>query len=191
MKPVPIPGGVSVEVQGRTIRTSGPRGALSWDVPEPIQAVVEDGSVVVRRPNDLSRSKALHGLSRALIANMIHGVHQGYEIRMEVYGTGYGCKVQGNQLHLNAGHMGRGVGRPAQFIVAIPEGLKVTAEVETARGDNEPARFTVNGPDKQQVGQFCAEVRKIHKPQPYQGKGVRYAGEQVRRKAGKVFAGGG
>jgi len=190
-KPVPIPGGVTVEIRDRHVKVSGPKGTLEWDIPSPIEAAVEDGQVVVRRPDDLSRTRSLHGLTRALIANMVQGVHQGYEIKMEIYGTGYGCKVQNNQLWLNVGHMGRGISRPAQFMVDIPDGIKVTVEVESARGDSEPARFTVSGADKQKVGHFCAEVRKIHKPEPYKGKGIRYAGEHVRRKAGKVFAGGG
>ncbi|RMF85732.1 MAG: 50S ribosomal protein L6, partial [Planctomycetota bacterium] len=152
---------------------------------------VENGAVVVSRPDDQKRSRAMHGLSRALIANMVHGVSQGYEIKMEVYGTGYSCKLQGNQLHLNCGFMGRGHGKPAQFMIDIPAGLKVTVETEAARGDNDPAKFTVSGVDKQLLGNFCAEIRKLRKPEPYKGKGIRYAGEQIRRKSGKVFAGGG
>jgi large subunit ribosomal protein L6 len=146
---------------------------------------------VVRRPNDTARSKALHGLSRALINNMVKGVFAGYEIGLEIYGTGYGCKVEGRQLHINAGFMGRGAGRPAQFVIDMPAGVSVDVQVAAARGDTDPAKFVVRGADKQQVGQFAAELRKIRKPEPYKGKGIRYAGEYVRRKAGKVFAGGG
>ena len=190
-KPVPIPAGVKVAVSGRNVNVSGPQGKLDWTAPAPIEVAVEDGCVVCRRPDDLKQSRALHGLSRALIANMVKGVSEGYKIGLEIYGTGYGCKLEGKTLLLNIGYMGRGVGRKAQFEIPVPAGLEVTIETPAARGDNDPAKFTVSGPDKQQVGQFAAELRKLRKPEPYKGKGVRYAGEQIRRKAGKVFAGGG
>jgi large subunit ribosomal protein L6 len=190
-KPIPVPAGVTVKIDGRNVSVSGPKGNLAWCAPEPIEPTLEDGHVVVKRPDDAPRSRERHGLTRALIANMVHGCQNGYEQKMEVYGTGYGCKLEQNKLHLNCGFMGRGVDRPAQFIVGIPAGLTVTVETPVARGDTEPAKFTVTGVDKQHVGNFCAEVRKIRKPEPYKGKGIRYAGEQVRRKAGKVFAGGG
>lgn len=190
-KPVPVPAGVTVKIDGRHVSVSGPKGNLDWRVPEPIEPALEDGQVVVKRPDDEARSRERHGLSRALIANMVHGCHAGYEQKMEVYGTGYGCKLEQNKLHLNCGFMGRGVNSPAQFIIDVPQGLTVTVETPAARGDSEPAKFTVTGIDKQKLGNFCAEVRKIRKPEPYKGKGIRYAGEQVRRKAGKVFAGGG
>ena len=160
-------------------------------MPVPIEAAVEDGQVVVRRPDDLQRNRALHGLSRALIANMVTGVSEGYTIALEIYGTGYGCQVKGKQLLLNCGYMGRGVGKPAQFEIDIPDGLTIDVQTPQTRGNNEPAKFTVSGCDKQAVGQFAAEVRKLRKPEPYLGKGIRYAGEQIRRKAGKVFASGG
>jgi large subunit ribosomal protein L6 len=190
-KPVPVPGGVTVNVAGQTVKVAGPKGQLEWTMPARIQAAVKDGNVVVSRQDDEAHSRALHGLTRALIANMVKGCAQGYEIAMQVFGTGYSCKLQGQSLLLNVGYMGRGVGRTAQFDIPIPPGLEVTVEAPAARGDNEPARFTVRGPDKQQVGQFAAEVRKLRKPEPYKGKGIRYATEHVRRKAGKVFAGGG
>ena len=122
---------------------------------------------------------------------MVQGCAEGYERKLEVYGTGYGANVQGDKLMLNCGYMGRGVGRTAQFEIPIPKGLTVKVETPVARGNNEPAKFSVSGPDKQQVGAFAAELRKIRKPEPYLGKGIRYAGEHIRRKAGKVFAGGG
>ena len=190
-KPVPIPSGVKVDVSGRRVQVGGPKGNLAWTAPEPIDVALENNQIVVRRPNDERRNRALHGLSRALIANMVKGVAEGYEIGLEVYGTGYGCKLEGNQLHLNVGFMGRGIDRKAQFIVDIPDGLTVEVKVPAARGDTAPAKFVVRGADKQAVGQFAAEVRKLRKPEPYKGKGIRYAGEHVRRKAGKVFAGGG
>jgi len=154
-------------------------------------AAVEQGQVVVRRPDDVAANRALHGLSRALIANMVRGCAEGYSRSLEIYGTGYSANVDGKNLLLNCGYMGRGVGRKAQFMIPIPEGLQIRIETPAARGNNEPARFTVTGPDKQQVNQFAAEIRKLRKPEPYLGKGIRYAGEQIRRKAGKVFAGGG
>lgn len=189
-KPVPVPPAVKVDLTGRQVKVSGPKGDLSWAVPAPIDVALDGGQVVVRRPDDVPRNRALHGLSRALIANMVKGVAEGYEKKLEIYGTGYGCKVQGRELHLNIGFMGRGLNRPAQFAFEIPEGLEVDIQVPAARGNTEPARFTVRGADKQQVGQFAAEVRKLRRPEPYLGKGIRYAGEHIRRKAGKVFAGG-
>ncbi len=189
-KPVPVPPAVKVDLTGRQVKVSGPKGNLSWTVPAPIDIALDGGQVVVRRPDDVPRNRALHGLSRALIANMVKGVAEGYEKKLEIYGTGYGCKVQGRELHLNIGFMGRGLNRPAQFAFEIPEGLEVDIQVPAARGNTEPARFTVRGADKQQVGQFAAEVRKLRRPEPYLGKGIRYAGEHIRRKAGKVFAGG-
>ncbi len=190
-KPVPIPSGVNVKLAGRLVTVGGPKGNLEWRVPEPIEVAVEDQQVVVRRPDDQPSNRALHGLSRALIANMVEGVSKGYEIKLEVYGTGYSVKKQGNQVWLNVGFMGRGHNKPAQFMIDIPPGLDVDVQTEAARGDSDPARFSIKGIDKQAVGQFAAEIRKIRKPEPYKGKGIRYAGEQVRRKAGKVFASGG
>ena len=190
-KPVPIPGGVTVRIAGRDVEVSGPKGKLSWDVPAPIEVAVEDNQVVCQRPDDAKRSRALHGLSRALIANMVKGVSEGYQIGLEIYGTGYNCKLEGQTLLLNVGYMGRGIGRKAQYEIPLPSGLEVKIDVPAARGDSDPAKFTIIGADKQQVGQFAAELRKIRKPEPYKGKGIRYAGEHIRRKAGKVFAGGG
>jgi large subunit ribosomal protein L6 len=190
-KAVPIPAGVKVEVAGQGVRVSGPKGKLAWDVPIPITAAVEQNHVVVKRPNDIAQTRALHGLSRALIANMVKGVAEGYQIGLEIYGTGYNVKADGRRLLLNCGFMGRGVGKTAQFDLPMPEGVDVKVEVPAARGNTEPARFIICGPDKQAVGQFAAEIRKLRKPEPYLGKGIRYVGERVRRKAGKVFAGGG
>lgn len=190
-KPVPIPKGVKVEVSGGTVKAAGPKGQLAWTLPAPITAAVEGDHVVVRRPDDTADSKRLHGLSRALVANMVKGVAEGYAIGLEIYGTGYSAKVEGRTLQLNIGFMGRGIGRKAQFELPIPAGLDVKVEVPQARGNNEPAKLTISGADKQAVGQFAAEIRKLRKPEPYLGKGIRYAGEHIRRKAGKVFAGGG
>lgn len=190
-KPVSLPAGVKAQVSGRQVTLTGPKGTTSWSVPAPIEVAVQGSALEVSRPDDLALNRALHGTSRALLANMVKGVSEGYTIGLEIYGTGYGCKVEGTRFHLNCGFMGRAVGKPAQFVIDIPRGLEVAVAVPQSRGNNEPAKFSVSGVDKQMVGQFAAEVRKIRKPEPYQGKGIRYAGEQVRRKAGKVFAGGG
>lgn len=190
-KPVPIPKGAKVEVAGRLVKVGGPKGNLTWTVPQPITVKSADEQVVVGRTDDEPQTRAFHGLSRALIANMLKGVTDGYAIQLEIYGTGYSCKVENKKLLLNCGYMGRGVGRAAQFVIPIPAGLEITVEAPAARGDNEPAKFTVKGIDKQAVGQFAAEVRKLRKPEPYKAKGIRYAGEHIRRKAGKVFASGG
>lgn len=190
-KPIPVPSGVKFNADGRKVTLSGPKGSLSWELPPKIAAKLDGAQIVVTREGDEDRERAMHGLSRALLANMVHGVHAGYVEKLEVYGTGYTVKTQGKQLQLNVGFSGRGYNKPAQFIVDIPDGIKVDVEVPAARGENEPAKFTISGIDKQQVGHFAAEVRKLRKPEPYKGKGIRYAGEQIRRKAGKVFAGGG
>lgn len=190
-KPVELPAGVKAEISGRTIKLSGPKGQASWTAAAGMSLKVDGSSIVVSRPDDSPQNRALHGTTRALIANMARGVKDGYAIGLEIYGTGYNCKVDGKRLLVNCGFMGRGVGRPAQFVIDIPAGIEVKVDVPAAKGNAEPARFTVSGVDKQAVGQFAAEIRKIRKPEPYQGKGIRYAGEHVKRKAGKVFAGGG
>jgi large subunit ribosomal protein L6 len=190
-QPIAVPSGVKVAISGAAVKVSGSKGELSWSLPQGITAKEENGAVVVERADEEKESKALHGLSRALLANMVVGVSEGYRKDLELYGTGYGCQVKNNKLLLNCGFMGRGIGREAQFEIPIPAGLTVEVKTPAARGNNEPARFSVSGCDKQAVGQFAAEVRKIRKPEPYLGKGIRYAGEQIRRKAGKVFASGG
>ena len=192
-RPIPLPEGVTVAVQNRSVAVKGKHGELSWEVPEPVTVALEQDSRLIRvgRKNDLKASKALHGLSRALIANMVQGVATPYQRRLLVYGTGYSCNLEGRTLLLNVGFMGRGHGKKAQFLVPIPEGLTVTIETAAARGDTDPAKLLVTGCDKQQVGEFAATVRKIRPPEPYKGKGIRYEGEHVRRKQGKAFASGG
>lgn len=189
-KPVPLPAGVKVQVSGLQVTVTGPKGTLTYSFPPRVGVRVDGQQVVVERRADGKQARADHGTSRALIANMVRGVSEGYTIGLELYGTGYSANVQGSNLLLNCGFMGRGVGRPAQFVIPIPSGLQVKVETPAARGNTEPARFTVHGIDKQAVGQFAAEIRKLRKAEPYLGKGFRYAGEQIRRKAGKVFAGG-
>ena len=189
-KPISVPSGVTVQLSGRDVQVNGPKGKLAWSVPSPILIEQNGDELLVKRPNDQKRNRALHGLSRALVANMVNGVDKGYEVKLEVYGTGYSAKLEGGKLLLNCGFMGRGVGKPAQFIIDVPADLEIKVETPTARGNTEPAKFSVSGVDKQKVGQFAAEVRKIRKPEPYLGKGIRYANEVVRRKVGKAFAGG-
>jgi large subunit ribosomal protein L6 len=197
-KPIPVPAGVKVTLGDHTVKTSGPKGDLSWRYPDEVTVEFDAEASLIRvtRSNDGARARAMHGLTRALVANMVQGCHQGYERKLEIYGTGYACQVKGNQLLLSCGYMGRGIDasgkqKEAQFRIDIPAGLTVTVETPAARGNNEPARMTIQGPDKQQVGEFAAEIRAIRPPEPYLGKGIRYAGEYVRRKQGKAFAGGG
>ncbi|MFQ5494053.1 MAG: 50S ribosomal protein L6 [Phycisphaerae bacterium] len=190
-KPIAVPSGVSVAVQGSKVDVSGPLGRLSWSVPDAITVAASEDrkQIQVERQNDGARARALHGLSRALIANMVLGVNKGFERKLEIYGTGYGCSVADRKLHLNIGFMGRGGKNKPQFALGIPEGVDVEIEVAAARGDSEPAKMTVKGCDKQAVGHFAASVRKLRPPEPYKGKGIRYAGEYVRRKQGKALAG--
>jgi large subunit ribosomal protein L6 len=197
-KPIAEPKGVKVELRDHTFKTSGPKGELSWEFPRDINVQFDSaaGQIKVDRKGDSAQAKALHGLTRALINNMVLGVEKGYERKLEIYGTGYGCRIQGGKLLLNVGFMGRGVdaaGKPkeAQFVLEIPKGLTVTVEVPAARGESDPVKLTITGADKHMVGQFASNVRKIRPPEPYKGKGIRYAGEHVRRKQGKAFASGG
>lgn len=189
-KAVAIPAGVKVDIAERKCSVAGPLGRLSWEMPVLVSARLDAGAVQVERSQDSKQARALHGLSRALIANMIHGVSQGYAHRLLIYGTGYSCRLQGRVLCLNVGFMGRGTKEKPQFEIPIPEGVDVVVETPAARGESEPAKFVVKGCDKQAVGQFAAEVRRIRPPEPYKGKGIRYEGEHVRRKQGKAFASG-
>ena len=185
-QPIPIPDKVKVAVQGQTVSVEGPAGKLNWTHRPEVTVTVDESSksVIVERNDDERQTRALHGLTRSLIANMVEGCLNGYVKKMEVYGTGYGVQLQGNTLTLN-------VGKSHPEVLTVPAGLEVTVETPSARGDNDPARFTVKGPDKQMVGEFAAQARKKRPPEPYKGKGVRYAGEYVRRKVGKAFAGAG
>jgi large subunit ribosomal protein L6 len=197
-KPVAIPSGVKVVVSGQNVKVSGPKGELAWDHPSAITVKVDSDAnqVEVARSGDDSRARALHGLTRSLISNMVEGVSKGFTKQLEIYGTGYGCQLKGKQLLLNCGFMGRGLDRSgkqkeAQFTIDVPDGVNVTIVTPAARGNNEPARMTLESADKQKVGQFAADIRKLRPPEPYLGKGIRYADEQVQRKQGKAFAGGG
>lgn len=194
-KPVEVPSGVKVEISGQAIKVSGPmtKKPLAWTLPGAVKAALDDAgkNVVVTRVDDQKQSRAMHGLSRALISNMLTGASKGYERRLEIYGTGYGCKLQGTSLHINCGFMGRGTKEKPQFVIPVPEGLEIVVETAASRGNADPAVFLVKGADKQVLGDFCARVRSIRPPEPYKGKGIRYKGERVQRKAGKAFAGGG
>jgi len=171
--PVPIPGGVEVTIEGQTVTVKGPKGELSHTVAEPITIRKDDdGALAVERPDDERLSKSLHGLSRTLVNNLVVGVTEGYEKKLEIVGVGYRVQAKGpTQLEF-------ALGFSHPVVVDAPEGI--TFQVE------KPTLFSVHGIDKQKVGEVAANIRKIRKPEPYKGKGVRYAGERVLRKAGKA-----
>jgi large subunit ribosomal protein L6 len=168
--PIDIPAGVDITVNGSDVTVKGPKGELSLTVKEPITVEVAENQVVVSRPNDERESRSLHGLTRTLIANQVLGVTQGYSKGLEVVGTGYRVTARGTAVEF-------ALGFSHPVVVEPPAGISFTVE-----GNN---RMTVSGIDKQAVGEVAANIRKIRKPEPYKGKGVRYAGEVVRRKAGK------
>jgi large subunit ribosomal protein L6 len=171
-QPITVPAGVEVAIDGRTVRVKGPKGTLSHTVPEPITVQrEEDGTLLIQRPDDERRSKALHGLSRTLVNNMVLGVSQGYEKKMEIHGVGYRVVAKGADLEFSLGYS-----HPVP--VTAPEGISFAVE--------SPTRFSVSGIDKQAVGEVAATIRKLRRPDPYKGKGVRYAGEKIRRKVGKT-----
>jgi len=186
-KPVAIPQGVKVDQKDRMVKVTGPLGTLEMECHPSISVALDDSGnnieVVNPAPDD-RRSKALHGTMRALIANMVTGVSKGFERKMAVYGTGYSIKEQGGKLVLQIGFC-----HPVEL--PIPKGVKVGIDVPATRGNDIPARFTVSGMDKCCLGQFAADIRKVRPPEPYKGKGIRYADEQVQRKVGKAFASGG
>ncbi|GAA1579916.1 50S ribosomal protein L6 [Leucobacter aridicollis] len=169
--PIAIPGGVDVKIDGQQVTVKGSKGELSLVVAEPIRVAVEDGQILVTRPNDERESRALHGLSRTLINNNIIGVTEGYAKQLEVVGTGYRVQQKGADLELALGFS-----HPVSF--TAPEGITLVVE-----GAN---KITVSGISKQAVGEAAANIRKLKKPEPYKGKGIRYADEVVRRKAGKA-----
>lgn len=191
--PIAIPGGVTVKVAGRDVAVSGAKGSSTWTIPANTTVVYDQAAkqVNVTRANDEKQSRANHGLVRALIANMVKGVSEGFQKTLLIYGTGYNCKLQGRTLHLNVGFSGRRRGIGSQFELAVPDDVLVEITQEAARGDTEPARLIIKGHDKQRVGQFAAEIRALRKTEPYKGKGIRYEGEYVKRKQGKALAGAG
>ncbi|ADG87304.1 50S ribosomal protein L6 [Thermobispora bispora] len=171
--PIPVPAGVEVTIDGRHVQVKGPKGTLSHTVAEPIQVSrAEDGSIQVTRPNDENKVRALHGLTRTLIANMVTGVTQGYSKTLEIVGVGYRVQAKSpTQLEFALGYS-------HPIVVDAPEGITFRVE--------KPTLFHVEGIDKQKVGQVAANIRKLRKPDPYKGKGVRYQGEVIRRKVGKA-----
>lgn len=171
--PIPIPDGVDVSFEGGELAVKGPKGRLAASLPELISLELEDSTLVLRRPDDKKESRALHGLARALANNMVTGVTSGFTKELEIQGVGYRADVQGRKLNLVLG-----LSHPVEM--EVPEGLDVRMEG--------PTRLVVEGIDKEQVGQFAANIRSLRPPEPYKGKGIRYADEQVRRKVGKTGA---
>ncbi|GAB3700579.1 50S ribosomal protein L6 [Mariniluteicoccus flavus] len=171
--PIAVPSGVEITIDGQDVQVKGPKGQLTHTVPNPIIiARAESGEIEVSRPNDERVSRSLHGLTRTLVANMVQGVTEGYEKKLEIVGVGYRVMAKGpQQLEFNLGFS-------HPVVVNAPEGITFTVE--------NPTKFAVQGIDKQTVGEVAANIRKIRKPEPYKGKGVRYAGEHVRRKVGKA-----
>ena len=169
--PIPVPSGVEVTLSGQEVTIKGPKGTLSHTVAEPIRISQEDGTLLVQRPDDERESRALHGLTRSLVANMVTGVTDGFAKTLEIRGVGYRVQARGSDLEFALGFS-----HPVP--VKAPEGI--TFEVQT------PTRFIVRGIDKQAVGETAAKIRMLRRPDPYKGKGVRYAGENVRRKVGKA-----
>jgi large subunit ribosomal protein L6 len=169
--PVPVPSGVDITIDGAVVTVKGPKGTLSHTVANPITVEKGDEGIAVKRPNDERIAKSLHGLTRTLISNMVEGVTNGYEKKLEIVGTGYRVALKGQELEF-------ALGFSHPVIIAPPEGITFAVEG--------PTKFSVAGIDKQQVGEVAANIRKVRPPEPYKGKGVRYAGEHVRRKAGKT-----
>jgi large subunit ribosomal protein L6 len=170
-QPIAIPPKVKVEVKGQQVLVEGPKGKLQLELPRRTNAKVQDGKVLLGRQGDDSQAKALHGLSRALVNNMVRGVSDGFVKKLEIQGVGFKAAVQGKVVNLNLGYS-----HPITY--PIPDQIKVTVEDNT--------KLTIEGPDRQVVGQVAAEIRGFYPPEPYKGKGVRYVGEHVQRKEGKT-----
>ncbi|HTY29177.1 MAG TPA: 50S ribosomal protein L6 [Mycobacterium sp.] len=171
-QPVPVPSGVDVTIDGQSLSVKGPKGTLALEIAEPITVARNDeGAIVVNRPDDERRSRSLHGLSRTLVANLVTGVTEGYTTKMEIFGVGYRVQLKGSNLEFALGYS-------HPVLIEAPEGI--TFAVET------PTKFSISGIDKQKVGQISANIRQLRRPDPYKGKGVRYEGEQIRRKVGKT-----
>jgi len=171
-QPVPVPSGVDVTIDGQNVSVKGPKGALQLAVAEPITVSRgDDGAIVVGRPDDERLSRSLHGLSRTLVANLITGVTEGYTTKLEIFGVGYRVQQKGSNLEFALGYS-------HPVIIEPPDGIAFAVET--------PTKFSVTGIDKQKVGQISAVIRRLRRPDPYKGKGVRYEGEQIRRKVGKT-----
>ncbi|WP_034649043.1 50S ribosomal protein L6 [Corynebacterium vitaeruminis] len=169
--PIAIPSGVETKIDGQAVEVKGPKGTLNIVVPEPITVAVEDGQIVVARPDDNRKSRSLHGLSRSLINNMVVGVTEGYTIKMEIFGVGYRVQAKGKDLEFSLGYS-------HPVLIEAPEGITFAVDGNT--------KLSVSGIDKQKVGQVAAIIRRLRKDDPYKGKGIRYEGEQIRRKVGKT-----
>jgi large subunit ribosomal protein L6 len=170
-QPVIIPAKVKVDVKGRKVFVEGPKGKLDFELPRRTSAKVDGNSLLVSREGDDAEAKALHGLSRSILNNMVQGVSEGFMKKLEIQGVGFKAAVQGKNVNLSLGYS-------HPLLYPIPDQIKVTVEENT--------KLTIEGPDKQVVGQVAAEIRGYYPPEPYKGKGVRYAGEQVKRKEGKT-----
>lgn len=170
-QPIAIPPKVKVEVKGQSVHVEGPKGKLDWELPRRTSLKVQDGKVVVSRQGDDAAAKALHGLSRALVNNMVKGVSEGFVKKLEIQGVGFKAAVQGQAVNLSLGYS-------HPVVYPIPAQIKVTVEENT--------KLTIEGPDRQVVGQVAAEIRSFYPPEPYKGKGVRYTDERVVRKEGKT-----
>lgn len=170
-QPIAIPAKVKVDVKGQKVSVEGPKGKLNWELPRRTSAKVENGKVLVSRQGEDDAVKALHGLSRALINNMVRGVSEGFVKKLEIQGVGFKAAVQGNAVNMILGYS-------HPIVYPIPSQIKVTVEENT--------KLTIEGPDRQVVGQVAAELRSFYPPEPYKGKGVRYVGEHVVRKEGKT-----
>ena len=171
LAPIAVPSGVEVKIDGQNVSVKGPKGTLQVDVPEPISIVQEDGELRVSRPDDHRKNPSLHGLARSLVNNCVIGVTEGYEIKMELHGVGYRVQQKGKDLEFALGYS-----HPVP--VKADEGITFAVDGNT--------KFSISGIDKQQVGQVAANIRRLRKHDPYKGKGIRYVGEQVRRKVGKT-----
>ena len=169
--PITVPGTVDVTIEGASVTVKGPKGSLSREVPGAITVRREEGNLLVERPNDERQNRSLHGLTRTLVNNMVVGVTDGYSKALEISGTGYRVVAKGSALEFSLGYS-------HPVVVDAPEGITFAVE--------SPTKFSVAGIDKQKVGEVAANLRKLRKPDPYKGKGVRYAGEVIRRKAGKA-----
>ena len=175
-QPISIPDGVTVSVSGREVSVKGPKGQLSGRVPESIEVAISDGRVVLERPDERKTTRALHGLSRALVANMVKGVTVPFTKELEIQGVGYRAEVQGKKLVLNVGYS-----HPVEM--TMPQGIAVSVDRNVA--------IRIEGIDRRAVGQFAADVRSVRPPEPYKGKGIRYRNEHVRHKVGKAAVGAG
>ncbi len=170
-QPIALPAKVKVEIKGQKVTVEGPKGKLDFDLPRRASAAVKDANILVSRRDDAPESKAMHGLSRSILNNMVKGVSEGFVKKLEIHGVGFKAAVQGKSVNLTLGYS-----HPVEY--PIPAQIKVTVEENT--------KLTIEGPDKQIVGRVAAEIRGFYPPEPYKGKGVRYAGERIIRKEGKT-----